>query len=159
MESQPTNYASFGQRFLAYLIDIIILMVIFWIIFSVFGISMMGDYASMDPETMSSEEAAEVLSKGLGGMMMANLLSTVISILYFAYFESSAKQGTFGKQALGIQVTDMDGNRISFGKAILRNIGRIISGMILLIGYIMAAFTSKKQALHDLIASTLVLKP
>ena len=159
MESQPTNYAGFGQRLVAYIIDVIILMIVFAIVFSVFGISMMPDMSSLGSETMSDAETAEMISKGFGGMMMANLLSTVLMILYFAYFESSEKQGTFGKQAMGIQVTDMDGNRITFGKAILRNVGRIISGMIIFIGYLMAAFTEKKQSLHDMIASTLVLKP
>ena len=83
----------------------------------------------------------------------------VVSWLYFALLESSPKQATLGKMALGIKVTDLDGNRISFGRATGRFFAKIISGVILMIGYIMAAFTAKKQALHDIIASTLVIKP
>ena len=79
--------------------------------------------------------------------------------LYFALLESSAKQGTLGKMALGIRVTDLDGNRISFGRATGRYFAKFISAIILYIGFIMAAFTAKKQALHDIIASTLVIKP
>ena len=60
--------------------------------------------------------------------------------------------------ALGIQVTDLEGNRISFGKALGRNLAKIISALIFYIGFIMAAFTAKKQALHDMIAGTLVVK-
>ena len=72
--------------------------------------------------------------------------------------ESSANQATVGKMALGIQVTDLQGNRISFGRALGRTLAKILSGLILLIGYIMAAFTEKKQGLHDMIAGTLVVK-
>ncbi len=78
--------------------------------------------------------------------------------LYYALFESSSKQATLGKMALGIVVTDIDGNRISFGRANARFWSKIISGMILGIGFLMAAFTEKKQGLHDMIAGTLVIK-
>jgi uncharacterized RDD family membrane protein YckC len=65
---------------------------------------------------------------------------------------------TIGKQALKIVVTDLEGKRIDFVKATIRYFSKIISSLILLIGYIMAAFTEKKQALHDIIAGTLVLE-
>jgi len=71
--------------------------------------------------------------------------------------ESSSRQATLGKMALGIVVTDMDGKRISFGRAVGRNLGKIISQIILLIGYFMIAFTQKKQGLHDIIANCLVV--
>ncbi|MCI0556277.1 MAG: RDD family protein, partial [Anaerolineae bacterium] len=61
------------------------------------------------------------------------------------------------KMALGIVVTDMNGNRISFGRATGRYFGKILSGLIIYIGYIMVAFTEKKQGLHDMMASCLVL--
>ena len=60
--------------------------------------------------------------------------------------------------ALGLKVTDMEGNRISFGRATGRYFGKIISGMILYIGYIIAGFTEKKQALHDIMANCLVTR-
>ena len=78
--------------------------------------------------------------------------------IYFAFMESSARQATLGKQALGIIVTDLNGNRIYFGKATARYFGKFISGLILGIGYIMAGFTEKKQALHDMMARCLVVK-
>ena len=78
--------------------------------------------------------------------------------LYFALMESSANQATLGKMAIGIKVTDMSGRRIGFGQATGRYFGKILSSMILLIGYIMAAFTEKKQALHDMLAGCLVVK-
>jgi uncharacterized RDD family membrane protein YckC len=77
--------------------------------------------------------------------------------VYFAYQESSEAQATIGKRALGIIVTDEAGNRISFGRATGRYFAKIISGLIILIGFIMIAFTRKKQGLHDMIAGTLVV--
>ena len=71
--------------------------------------------------------------------------------------ESSSKQGTVGKMILNLRVVDMLGNRISFGRATGRFFGKILSGLILNIGYIMAAFTEKKQALHDMLAGCLVI--
>jgi uncharacterized RDD family membrane protein YckC len=85
-------------------------------------------------------------------------LQTGISWLYSALMESSARQATLGKMALGIVVTDMEGNRIGFGRATGRYFAKIISGLILGIGYLMAAFTQRKQALHDIIVGTLVVK-
>ena len=76
--------------------------------------------------------------------------------LYFALQESSERQATLGKRALNIYVTDMQGLRISFGHATGRHFAKIISGFILCIGYMMAGFTQNKQALHDIIAGTLV---
>ncbi len=86
------------------------------------------------------------------------LVIAAIGWLYFALMESSKNQGTLGKMALGLKVTDMDGNKISFGRATGRYFSKILSGMILMIGYIIAGFTDKKQALHDMIASCLVLR-
>jgi uncharacterized RDD family membrane protein YckC len=77
--------------------------------------------------------------------------------LYFALMESSSKQASLGKMALGIIVTDIEGKRISFGKASGRYFGRILSAIIIYIGYLMIAFTEKKQGLHDMLANTLVV--
>jgi uncharacterized RDD family membrane protein YckC len=76
--------------------------------------------------------------------------------LYFALQESSERQATLGKMALKIYVTDLQGRRISFGQATGRYFGKILSTLILGIGYMMAGFTAQKQALHDMMASTLV---
>lgn len=86
------------------------------------------------------------------------LLSLVAGWLYFALMESSRLEGTLGKMALGIIVTDMEGRRISFGKATGRYFGKIISAIILYIGFLMIAFTQKKQGLHDMLANCLVIR-
>ena len=67
-------------------------------------------------------------------------------------------QATIGKMALGIIVTDMNGAKLTLSKAFVRNLSRILSNLTMLIGYIIAAFTEKKQALHDIIAGTIVVK-
>jgi len=77
--------------------------------------------------------------------------------VYFAYMESSPWQATLGKRALGIIVTDENGNRISFGRATGRYWAKFLSYVTLLVGFIMAGFTPKKQGLHDMVASTLVI--
>jgi len=81
----------------------------------------------------------------------------LLGCVYYTAFESSAWQATPGKRILGLYVTDLNGQRISVGRALLRNIARQISGF-LFIGYVMAGFTEKKQALHDLIAGCLVVR-
>jgi len=78
--------------------------------------------------------------------------------LYEALLTSSEKQATVGKMAFGLVVTDVEGHRISFARATGRHFAKYISGFILFIGFIMVAFTEKKQGLHDMIASTVVVK-
>jgi uncharacterized RDD family membrane protein YckC len=83
-------------------------------------------------------------------------LGLLANWIYEAAMESSSKQATVGKMALGLKVTDLEGRRISFPRASGRHFAKLISGVILLIGYIMAGFTQRKQGLHDMIAGTLV---
>jgi uncharacterized RDD family membrane protein YckC len=78
--------------------------------------------------------------------------------LYEAFMMSSEWQATVGKRVMSIVVTDLQGGRISFGRATGRHFAKYLSAFLLGIGFIMAAFTSKKQALHDIIAETLVVK-
>jgi uncharacterized RDD family membrane protein YckC len=78
--------------------------------------------------------------------------------LYYSLMESSSRQATLGKMAVGIKVTDMNGQRISFLNATGRYFGKIISGAVFMIGYIMIIFTEKKQGLHDIMAGTLVVR-
>jgi uncharacterized RDD family membrane protein YckC len=79
--------------------------------------------------------------------------------LYYALMESSSWQGTLGKRALGLVVTDLGGARVTFGRASGRFFARIITALIpLFIGYILAGFTEKKQALHHMIAGCLVIR-
>jgi uncharacterized RDD family membrane protein YckC len=90
-------------------------------------------------------------------ILISYICSVLLYWLYFSLFESSRWMATPGKKLLGIKVTDLSGNRISFGRATGRYFAKFFSAIILGIGYLMAAFTSKKQALHDIIADTLVI--
>lgn len=124
-------YAGFWRRFAAVLIDAIILLIPLIILF--------------------------VLAAAARASVLDTPLAWIGQWLYFALMESSEKQATLGKQALGIIVTDYRGQRISFGRATGRFFAKIVSGLLLGIGYIMAGFTERKQALHDMMASTLVI--
>ncbi|MAT15106.1 MAG: hypothetical protein CMJ46_07525 [Planctomyces sp.] len=134
-------YAGFWLRFAAFFIDWIILIVISAFIGAIYGFVLAILGVDLD-----------VIQK------TANLIGVLVSWIYYAASESSSAQATLGKRALGIKVTDLNGRRISFLRALGRTVAKILSGMILLIGYIMAGFTEKKQALHDMIASCVVVK-
>jgi len=114
----------------------------------------LGMGAGMMEET---EGAIGLVIAAIAAYLTAILVVVVLQWLYYALMESSNKQATLGKLALGIIVTDMDGKRLTFGRATGRYFGKILSSLILNIGFLMAAFTEKKQALHDLIASCVVV--
>jgi uncharacterized RDD family membrane protein YckC len=89
---------------------------------------------------------------------ISELVMVVAYWLYATAMQSSAPQATIGKLALGIKVTDYQGERISFGRANGRFFASILSSLTLGIGYLMAGFTKRRQALHDMVAGTLVVK-
>lgn len=155
-----TNYAGFWMRFVAYLIDGLIIGTIQFVAIMPF-LAILGIGAADNIQEMESMDEAEAMSM-VGGMMAMGftfqIVFFVIATLYFAILESSSKQATVGKMVLGLQVTDVNGNKLDFVKALVRNLCKFISSAILMIGYIMAGFTEKKQALHDIIANTLVVK-
>lgn len=84
--------------------------------------------------------------------------SFIIWWLYFALMESSESQATLGKMLMGLKVTDLRGKRLSFGKATGRYFAKLLSWMTLMIGFLMAFFTEKRQALHDLISGCVVIE-
>lgn len=143
------NYAGFWKRFGAFIID--------WMLLSILSGICIGAYAVGLGGAMIFSEGSGALSYGVIMIIVAFIMSFVVNWLYFTLMESSSKQATLGKMALGIVVVDDQGNRISFARANGRYWSKIISGFCLYIGYMMAGFTDKKQALHDLIASTLVV--
>jgi len=87
----------------------------------------------------------------------SSLVGFLINLLYYCILESSEKQGTVGKMALGIKVVDANGNRISVLNALGRHFAKIVSAITIFIGYMMAGWDPKKQALHDKIADTYVV--
>jgi Predicted membrane protein/domain len=141
-------YGGFWWRVLAYVIDTILLNIAISIIGSILGFGAGASLMLLDtPESVMST-----------AILLSGLLSFVASWLYFALMESSSMQATLGKLAVGCIVTDQEGNRIGFGRATVRYFGKIVSSLLLGIGFIMVAFTARKQGLHDMMAGTLVWK-
>jgi uncharacterized RDD family membrane protein YckC len=145
-QEYQVTYAGFWWRFLAYVIDSIIVSLVFVPLGVIFGVGIAATGADQDSPLLPA------VNLGLNGIQI------LVMWLYHAFMESSEWQGTIGKKVLGLRVTDMNGDRVSFGKATGRYFGKILSGMICGIGYFMVAFTEKKQGLHDMMANTLVLK-
>lgn len=160
METTNQSYGGFWIRFVAYVIDAIILGIVSGIvIIPVLGALGFGAYGTMSGGgEMSEDQMGALIGMITGAGMFMQVANIVVAWLYFSLMESSGKQATVGKMALGLKVINKDGSKLNFGQATVRYIGKIISGMILLIGFIMAGFTEKKQALHDMIAGTYVVK-
>lgn len=146
------NYAGFWIRFFSFIIDSIILT-----IFAIITGFLVGLVFGGAGTTVNRLDSAPTTAISIG-QVVNTLVSLVINWLYYALQESSYKQATIGKQAVGLIVTDLSGEPITFRKATIRYFSHLISSLTLGIGYIMAAFTQRKQALHDKIAGTLVLK-
>jgi uncharacterized RDD family membrane protein YckC len=154
----PPAYAGFWLRFLAYIIDNIVLGVIFGVV-ALLAIAAIGvDYFRAMVQGLQDGNG-EFPVAFVSAILIAVLLTAMVSWIYHAWMESSQYQGTLGKMALGLIVTDLNDQPVTFGRASGRFFAKIITGLIPLgIGYIMAGFTEKKQALHDMIASCLVLR-
>lgn len=127
------NYSGFWIRFLAYLVDSFIVTVGFagiMLLLSAMGLELAG----------------------------AEIIFLVLGILYWALMQSSKQQATLGKALCGLKVGGPNGERISVQRALGREAAKIISSLTLLIGFVIAAFTRNKQALHDFVASTYVVR-
>jgi uncharacterized RDD family membrane protein YckC len=149
-------YAGFWKRFLAYLIDSLIICLVVGVFFVIVFLAI-GGGALLSGDQNINDFAAGITGVAIALIVFAYLALFVVVWLYFAKMESSAAQATIGKKALGIFVTDANGQRMTFGRATGRFFAKLITGMIPFgIGWIMAGFTEKKQALHDMIAGTLV---
>ena len=152
-------YAGFWLRFVAYLIDGVISGLAFLVLLiPLFVLTGAGAALSRigAGEDISDDTAAFL---GLGFIAGFFGIILLVSWLYHALPESSSWQATPGKKLLNLYVTDLSGQSISFGRASGRFFAKIITGMIPFgIGYIMAGFTEKRQAIHDMIASCLVLR-
>lgn len=146
---QNLQLADSGKRFIAFLIDFIILTVVISILFGI-----LGTIGIIGATTAETSDSAGMIAAMMGAGLLIQVLSIALQVGYFTYFESSDRQGTIGKTAMGLIVADENGNRLDTQKALIRNIMRLVSSMICLIGYLMAFFTDKKQTLHDIVAKT-----
>jgi uncharacterized RDD family membrane protein YckC len=146
---QPAVYAGFWRRVAAAMID--------GVVFSPLALVYLGIFATMGAAAGAGSQEAMV-GLLLGSYFLFMLVAMVGGWLYNTLLESSKYQGTLGKIVMGIKVVDLYGNRISFARANGRFFGKWVSGFILYIGFLMCAFTERKQCLHDMIASCLVVR-
>ncbi len=146
------RYAGFWRRFWGLVVDRCVLGIVLFPVGLVFGINLLW------PVAEDGEMTAERFLAILFGSLSIWLIRTFAEWVYFSSFQCSPRQATPGQMLLGIRVTGQDGRRIGFGRASGRYFASWLSAAILLIGFIMGAFTARKQTLHDLIAGTLVLR-
>lgn len=143
------QYAGFWRRVGALFVDAIVLNLAMVAIGFVLPVHEAVDLAAPDS------------ALGLFFAFQYNTLGTLVIILlgwlYYAGMESSVRQATLGKMALSLVVTDLEGERIGFGRATGRYFAKFLSWLTLLVGFFMAGFTRRKQALHDILAKTLVI--
>ena len=135
---QFAGYAGFWKRLAAVIIDSLILMPVILIVFELFGFS----YNTARPWDIP---------------LAIRLAIIAVSILYNSGLEASAFQGSIGKLVLRIKVTDIYGDRIIFGRALIRDAAKILSELLFFVGYLMIAITPRKQGLHDMIAGCAVI--
>lgn len=133
-QSNGTEYAGFWARVAAYIVDSAIIFAIGLLL------SIAGYFA------------------GEAGMAITGILVVLLQLLYWPVLESSVHQATYGKRLMGIQVEHADGGRTTFLRALGRNLAKIISAIPLFLGFVMAAFTGRKQGLHDMIAKCVVVR-
>ena len=151
-----TRYAGFWIRFLARIIDGIILGVVGTIVRIPFMLMMGGGIFSLG-ENPSDTQVLTALPAILSGFALMILISVAINVFYEAYFLST-KGATPGKMALGLKVIRADGGPITAGLAVGRYFASILSGLTLCIGYIIAGFDAQKRSLHDHICGTRVIR-
>ena len=137
-----TTYAGFWLRAGALVIDTVLLTVIGVVVGFVVGF-VFGFLFGIVPDSV---------------LVGLQLFSAVLAWLYYAIQESSRWQATIGKRFLNLRVTDVDGRQISFARATGRVLGKFLSFLTFGLGYVMAGFTDRRQALHDMIAGCLVLR-
>jgi len=144
---QRPAYAGFWLRAVAYFLDTLLISLVFGVVASFYPAKFMK-FPDATPSLTSLPQLTP----------FAFTLVISATWLYNTLFESSSWQATLGKRIARIYVTDMNGHRLTFMRAAIRNLGKIISNLTFLVGYFLAAFTQKKQALHDLLAGCLVLR-
>lgn len=136
------RYAGFSLRASAMLIDFTLL----WVVFVLVQLALIAPGEMPEVGGASGGERGHLYVGGLTWWV------------YKAVLHASPWQGTLGKMALGLRVTDLEGRRISFVRATVRYAAELASYPLMGIGYLMAIFSTRKQALHDRIARTCVVR-
>ncbi len=143
------GYAGFWVRFVAWILDAFILYIL-----GMGTNAMLRLTAGVPLTPLWAASRGATFASGCA----ESLIGIVVWWIYHATLESSPSEATPGKRALRLRVTDLQGRRITFGRATGRTFGKVLSYATLLVGFFMAGFTARRQALHDLIAETVVLR-
>ena len=153
MESVEPKYASFWSRLLAIIIDYLL---VNFVLSLIIALVIVVGYADEGPDVVQrGDDLVRDLSESWGP---AQLLLLAGYWLYFAVMHSSAWGATVGKRVLGLYVVDEDGHRLNFWQATIRFFGKLISSVVLFVGFLVALIHPRRQALHDLIAKTYVMR-
>ena len=156
------HYAGFSRRLLAYILDAFFLQLMQIIVIVPFLLSLGFDFVDVPFDWESYERYDDVFFKELElwidqvrPLIIAGLITQT---LYFSLLESSYLQASLGKLVVGIKVVDQQGARLNFLYCLVRNMSKFLSSLIFMLGYLMALVTKNKQALHDLIAGSYVVR-
>lgn len=147
--AQP-HYAGFWRRFIAALLDQVVLLVGRAFVYGAIGLII---YAMLF--VFDARSQLDMVFRIYAGILV--LADFWITWIYFAGMESSTLQGSLGKLAVGIRVCNADLKRVTFEQATARYFSKIISSLTIGVGYLLCAYSSKKQALHDLVAKTILI--
>ncbi|HXX55150.1 MAG TPA: RDD family protein [Methanoregula sp.] len=154
-------YAGLGRRFIAWVVDTILILLIGIVVIAFFSMANGVKYAYyivVQHAPVSQLTDSGTLDAALTPIIAAfGMLVIIIPWLYYASFESSRSQATPGKLLMKMVVTDLDGNKPTFARVTLRHFAKFISALIICIGFLMIGLTQKKQGLHDKISGCLVL--
>ena len=154
-------YAGLGRRFVAFIVDMILVVLLGLV--TVAGFGMFRGLRNLFFFAVQHIPADQLTVEGTTGALVGSILAAygillvIVPWLYFAGFESSRSQATPGKTLMGLVVTDMDGQKPTFARTTLRFFAKFLSAIIIFIGFLMIGFTQKRQGLHDRIAGCLVL--
>lgn len=153
MESVEPKYASFWSRLLAIIIDYLL---VNFVLSLIIALVIVVGYADEGPDVVQrGDDLVRDLSESWGP---AQLLLLAGYWLYFAIMHSSPWGATVGKRILGLYVVDEEGHRLNFWQATIRFFGKLISSVVLFVGFLVALIHPRRQALHDLIAKTYVMR-
>ena len=153
-------YAGFWRRVGAVLIDLFLMAPVYFLCKELLLTPSERDRRLM--ESLMSSRVTEADRQAALMMSMSWFANFAIIMFvtlgfYYVLTECSPMQGTLGKRMLRLGVTDLNGNRIGFGRALMRYVCRMLSALPWQMGFLMAAFGRKKQALHDILGGTLVV--
>ncbi len=155
------EFAGPGRRFIAFIIDIVFVIIIDIFVMGVAGLTegvrmayqMLRGYPVTD-------RYGDVVTSVLPTPVIYSFAVLIILVpwLYFAFLDSSKNQATLGKIATRVAVTDMNGSRITFARSTLHFFAMYLSAFIFFVGFIIIPFTRQKQGLHDVIAGCLMFR-